>query len=625
MVKILNTGWSKWDIYLSQFVNKKIYILEIGSYKGDATSWFLNNLSSNKNTIVYAVDTWEGSPEYFNGDFKEVEEIFDKTTELTGKLNQLVKMKMLSTNALLELNKNKIMFDIIFIDASHEAIDVLSDAVLSWNILNENGVLIFDDYKWDKLENYHFRPKIAIDSFIDIYKTQLKILYIGYQAIVQKRLKDEFNKAVPGKYYELMNRLNIYDIPNLLCILKDKPKKIIYNLIIDEKVPLYQKEYGFDKEFFKLVLNKNKSKIKTGQKNELYDLHAFTRYIRNKDKIFELINLDDKLKKNNLIIKLIDFLDNNLNNSVIENICYISNNNLLKNISNKISFLNISQTVDHSNNIIKKFIKSKFNIKKIDYHDINLLSYKSKNNKSNVFFSEFKNINEIVIISKKINNKLDIFMGSLLYDIVKKVETKFQEQYYYIAFFNLIYFALSTQNKGGISIFGTFFLMTEPTIQLLWILKKYYKNVIITMADVNVINSFTNKIICSGFKGISKKELDEIFKIGLNIYEKVESFNNTTFTIQNIIDINSNQIKEYNNFKNKIVKYNIERYNLLKYNQQIINDIIFFNDKNDLSKYKRENMINKIFIAQLKYLISWVNKYNILENIDFDVNSNVNT
>ena len=30
----------------------------------------------NKNTKVYAVDTWEGSPEYFNGNFKKVEEIF---------------------------------------------------------------------------------------------------------------------------------------------------------------------------------------------------------------------------------------------------------------------------------------------------------------------------------------------------------------------------------------------------------------------------------------------------------------------------------------------------------------------------------------------------------------------
>ena len=54
---VLNTGWKHWDKYLSQFVGKKINILEIGAYKGDATAWFLNNLISNKKSLVYAVDT----------------------------------------------------------------------------------------------------------------------------------------------------------------------------------------------------------------------------------------------------------------------------------------------------------------------------------------------------------------------------------------------------------------------------------------------------------------------------------------------------------------------------------------------------------------------------------------
>jgi predicted O-methyltransferase YrrM len=101
---------------------------------------------------------------------------------------------MLSYDALLKLNVKKIMFDVIFIDASHEAIDVLEDAILSWNILNENGIIIFDDYLWDLLDDYHFRPKIAIDSFINIYKTQLNVLYKGYQVIIEKKSKNRFNK-----------------------------------------------------------------------------------------------------------------------------------------------------------------------------------------------------------------------------------------------------------------------------------------------------------------------------------------------------------------------------------------------------------------------------------------------
>ena len=40
----LKTGWKYWDTYLSKYVNKKVNILEIGCYQGEATSWFLNNL-----------------------------------------------------------------------------------------------------------------------------------------------------------------------------------------------------------------------------------------------------------------------------------------------------------------------------------------------------------------------------------------------------------------------------------------------------------------------------------------------------------------------------------------------------------------------------------------------------
>ena len=100
----LKTGWKKWDIYLQKFVGKKINCLELGSYKGDATCWMLDNLCSNPYTKVYAVDTWGGSPEYPTEiDFNEIEKEFDDNVEKTGKSKQLVKMKMTTTKALIEL------------------------------------------------------------------------------------------------------------------------------------------------------------------------------------------------------------------------------------------------------------------------------------------------------------------------------------------------------------------------------------------------------------------------------------------------------------------------------------------------------------------------------------------
>lgn len=612
---ILKTGWKKWDLYLSKFLGKKVNILEIGSYRGDATAWFLNNLVSDKKSMVYAVDTWSGSPEYFNSNFTEIEKAFNKTIESTGKSKQLIKMKMLSSKALIELNRDNIMFDIIFIDASHEAIDVLSDAILSWNILNENGILIFDDYLWDKIEGDHFRPKIAIDTFVHVYKTQLKTLYFGWQVIIQKRLIDEFNKPVPTKYYDLMNRLNKYNISNLLCILEETPKNININLNITDKKILYKKELGFNNDLYNLSKNVNKSMTKTGKLNELYDLHAFVRYMSSKSKIFNIISLDDSIKSKSLLTRFINFLDNNLHNSLLENICYTYNNKLLNIKDNSLTFLNISYTPEHKNSIIKLFLKSKFNLKNLNYYDINLKSFKMHNNNSTVIFSDLKNISAIKNVCDKISDKVDFFTGSLFANVYNEsVKPQFREQYYNVQLLNLIYFILRLQNKGGIAFLGSFFLMTEVGIQLLWILKHFYKKIRLTTSDTSVINSFGNKIICENFQGCTKKDIDVIYNIAIKINEKMNSSIIEIF-MENIIDIPSNELKEYVKFKNNIKKYNIERSNLLKSNQTIVNDLIYFGKRSKLSSKKKENMMNKIFIAQLHYLISWINKYNLFENI----------
>lgn len=193
---MLNTGWKQWDKYLSNFVDKQVNILEVGSYEGDATSWFLKNICNNKKSKVYAIDTWQGSPEYGNINFNKIEKTFDYKTKNTGRIKQLKKMKMTSFEGLIKLNNKKVLFDIIYIDASHEAKDVLFDGILAWNILKEDGVIIFDDYKWTKLNKNYFRPKIAIDALMNVLTPERDILYIGWQVILKKKFKKNFEKPI---------------------------------------------------------------------------------------------------------------------------------------------------------------------------------------------------------------------------------------------------------------------------------------------------------------------------------------------------------------------------------------------------------------------------------------------
>ena len=192
----LNTGWKTWDKFLSIYVGKKINIMEIGVYKGGATQWFLKNIMTNTKSKIYAIDTFEGSPEYQNKiNFKNIKTIFNENIKKTGKEKQVEIMEMYSDKALIKLlnKKNPPKFDIIFIDASHEARDVISDGILSWKLLNENGTIIFDDYRWNKIKQPYFRPKMAIDAFMNIMKPELKVLSIRYQVLLRKKLHKNYN------------------------------------------------------------------------------------------------------------------------------------------------------------------------------------------------------------------------------------------------------------------------------------------------------------------------------------------------------------------------------------------------------------------------------------------------
>ena len=85
-------------------------------------------------------------------------------------------------------------FDLIYIDGSHQASDVLVDAIMSFELLKLGGVMIFDDYIWNeanlKAIDLLRSPKIAIDAFTTIFARKLIMIPAesGYQVCVEKAL-----------------------------------------------------------------------------------------------------------------------------------------------------------------------------------------------------------------------------------------------------------------------------------------------------------------------------------------------------------------------------------------------------------------------------------------------------
>jgi predicted O-methyltransferase YrrM len=163
-------------------------ILEVGSYEGRSTVWLLENALSPSGTLT-AIDTWEGGEEHraLGTDMGSVEDRFDHNIAVTKTQlpNQTVtKLKGTSFEHLRQLPLEA--FNLAYVDGSHTARDVLSDACLTWPLLKPGAFLIFDDYLWGNPRDALHRPKLAIDSFINVYAEELSLFHIGNQLTLRK-------------------------------------------------------------------------------------------------------------------------------------------------------------------------------------------------------------------------------------------------------------------------------------------------------------------------------------------------------------------------------------------------------------------------------------------------------
>ncbi len=199
------TGRGPWDSLIPQINPTRI--LEIGSYEGASTCYLIEKLATSKEIELHCIDTWEGGEEHKSADvnMSDVETRFHHNTKIAmnkAKKNvQLVPHKEFSDVALSKLiTKGKEgYFDFIYIDGSHQAPDVLFDALLSFKLLKKNGVIAFDDYLWQEQlpqEKLPYGtdpircPKIAIDAFTNIYCRKLRIISIPLHQLYVQKISD---------------------------------------------------------------------------------------------------------------------------------------------------------------------------------------------------------------------------------------------------------------------------------------------------------------------------------------------------------------------------------------------------------------------------------------------------
>jgi len=173
-----------WNKLVPRYKPRKV--LEIGSYEGRSACHLIETCAPGGAFEIHCVDSWQGGIEHDVTAMSAVEARFDHNTAVAIKQVKqpvkLVKHKSFSNIALARLLfiEGAGTFDVIYVDGSHQAPDVLTDAVMAFQLLRVGGLMIFDDYLWSMegpgREDPLNMPKPAIDAFLNIFQRKMFVV-----------------------------------------------------------------------------------------------------------------------------------------------------------------------------------------------------------------------------------------------------------------------------------------------------------------------------------------------------------------------------------------------------------------------------------------------------------------
>lgn len=181
-----STDWvsAKIPFWLEAFgeqSSRELEVLEIGSWEGMSSCFLLRALPKARLTCV---DTWMGGDEHQGRQgLNEIEANFE--ANIAPFRDRVTKIRN-SSLGFFATTPAEARYDLIYVDGSHRADDVIVDAVQCHTRLKVGGLMILDDYLWRDYDDWRNNPAPAINAFLKMKAGCYEHVLVYHQLILRK-------------------------------------------------------------------------------------------------------------------------------------------------------------------------------------------------------------------------------------------------------------------------------------------------------------------------------------------------------------------------------------------------------------------------------------------------------
>ncbi len=176
--------WSWYDI-LAPYRDSPVNLLELGVFEGRSIVFAAEYLPQSR---LVALDHfvlkkgWTSTQGIALAEDSETSFDFN----VSPYRDRIRKIVMKSWPGLTLLVEEQAKFDIIYLDASHCAPDVLTDATIAWRLLTVGGLLIFDDFLLDLWDWDKGPVGPGVLQFLMTIPDAYEWVHAGWQVVVRK-------------------------------------------------------------------------------------------------------------------------------------------------------------------------------------------------------------------------------------------------------------------------------------------------------------------------------------------------------------------------------------------------------------------------------------------------------